>query len=68
MLISTWKSLSWQRMTADRLTIRENLSAVFDFKDGHKSSWTPGLGKVRSVNTFVLETAFFSITMLLVLQ
>jgi len=55
-------------MTADRLTIRENLSAVFDFKDGHKSSWTPGLGKVRSVNTFVLETAFFSITMLLVLQ
>ena len=55
-------------MIADRLTLRENLSAVFYFKEGHKSSWTPGLGKVRSVNTFVLEIAFFSITMLLVLQ
>lgn len=55
-------------MTADRFTIREKLSAVFDFKEGHKSSWTRGLGKVCSVNTFVLEIAFFSRTMLLVLQ
>ena len=46
-------------MTMDRLTIRENLSAVFDFKEGHKSSWTSRIGTGSFCEHFCVGDRFF---------